>query len=84
MPTLAGIVSLTIPAGTRSGTRLRLKGKGLPASPAGDQIVVVQIMVPETLDESGIAALRDLEAAWGFNPRSHFASASTQEPKSAT
>jgi len=37
VPTLSGAVSLKIPPSTKSGKRLRIKGRGLPAKPAGDQ-----------------------------------------------
>ena len=39
VPTLAGEVDLKIPPGSRTGTKLRLKGRGLPGTPAGDQFV---------------------------------------------
>jgi len=67
VPTLDGKVSLKIPAGTKSGTKLRLKGRGLAVKPAGDQIVVVQIALPDVVSESDRAALVALEAGW--NPR---------------
>lgn len=72
VPTLSGTVSLKIPAGTRSGKRLRVKGKGLPASPAGDQFVTVQVAVPGAIDADTIAKLRAIENDWDFNPRAHF------------
>jgi len=53
-PTPDGPVSLTIPAGTSSGAKLRLKGKGLPAhgnQPQGDILAVVKITVPKTLTD---------------------------------
>jgi molecular chaperone DnaJ len=54
VPTVDGMVSMDIPAGTRSGTRMRLRGKGVPLSAAvrkrgktrGDQIVTVVIETP--------------------------------------
>ena len=51
--TLDGETSIQLPAGTRSGQKLRLKGKGVPASarrPAGDLYAVVQIVPPKVLD----------------------------------
>jgi curved DNA-binding protein len=45
----AGSYMLRIPAGTKSGGRLRLRGKGLPAAggqPAGDLIADVQVVLP--------------------------------------
>lgn len=39
VPTLSGEVDLRIPKGSQAGQQLRLKGKGLPGNPAGDQLV---------------------------------------------
>jgi len=53
VPTLDGEATVQLPAGTRSGQKLRLRGKGVPASgprPAGDLYAVVQIAPPRTLD----------------------------------
>jgi curved DNA-binding protein len=46
VPTLGGTVDLTIPAGAQTGQRLRLRGRGMPGSPAGDQLVNLKILVP--------------------------------------
>ncbi len=52
VPTVDGTVSLSIPKGSSSGRRLRLKGKGITASgKTGDQYVTVQIMVPASPDK---------------------------------
>ena len=45
---LGGSSPVTIPAGTSSGTRLRLKGKG---ANGGDAFAVVKIVVPKKLDD---------------------------------
>ncbi len=64
IPTLEGRVTLSVPPGTDSGTRLRLRGKGVPrpaGGPAGDLYAVVQIRVPRGLDEDareGVEGLR--------------------------
>jgi len=58
VPTLEGRATVSIPAGTDSGRKLRLRGKGVPdpsGAPAGDLYVVVQIRVPKQLDEAGLA-----------------------------
>lgn len=47
VPTLAGSVSLTIPTGSTSGSKLRLKGRGLGVNPTGDLIVNLLVMEPE-------------------------------------
>ncbi len=52
VPTLDGPVRLRIPPGTQSGTVFTLKGRGVPAGggrKAGDQRVVVRVVVPERL-----------------------------------
>jgi curved DNA-binding protein len=62
VPTLDGPVTLTIPAGTSSGQRLRLKGKGLKE---GDLFARVMIAVPKTLSDAQREAyenLRDVES----------------------
>ena len=46
VPTLGGKVDLKIPAGSQSGRKMRLKGRGLPGKPPGDQIVTVKIETP--------------------------------------
>jgi molecular chaperone DnaJ len=63
VPTLDGRATLTIPPGTHSGTRLRLRGKGIAArdGSAGDLLVRVQIRVPRDLDAEAKAAIETLE-----------------------
>jgi len=46
VPTLGGDVELKIPAGSDSGKRMRLRGRGMPGPIAGDQIVTLQIHAP--------------------------------------
>ncbi|WP_145273055.1 DnaJ C-terminal domain-containing protein [Tautonia plasticadhaerens] len=53
-PTLAGMKTLTIPAGSSTGQKLRLKGQGVPArgeAPAGDLFAVLKVVVPKSVDE---------------------------------
>lgn len=70
VPTLGGNVELRIPAGSRSGRKLRLKGRGMPAKPAGDQIVTLLIQVPPADSDKAKAAYQKFEKAFaGFDPR---------------
>jgi curved DNA-binding protein len=46
VPTLGGAVEMKLPAGARSGQRLRLRGRGLPGPSAGDQYVTLEIVLP--------------------------------------
>lgn len=72
VPTLAGKVNLKIPAGATGGQKLRLKGKGLPGKPAGDQIVVLQVAMPKGHSEKAEQLYQQLaEEEREFNPRSH-------------
>lgn len=53
VPTLDRTVSLTIPPGSHSGQRLRLKGKGLPlrSGGRGDQYVRIQVDIPREIND---------------------------------
>ncbi|MGB4857754.1 MAG: J domain-containing protein [Dokdonella sp.] len=46
VPTMSGDVELKIPAGSDSGRKLRLRGRGWPGATKGDQIVAVDIRIP--------------------------------------
>ena len=70
VPTLAGAVDLRVPAGTSSGKRLRLRGRGIPGSPPGDQFVIVDVQAPEPkTDAQREAYARLAEAFPEFAPR---------------
>lgn len=47
VPTLGGDVELKIPPMSESGRKLRLRGRGLPGMPPGDQIVELEILSPK-------------------------------------
>jgi curved DNA-binding protein len=68
-PTPGGNVELKIPAGSHAGTKLRLKGRGIPAAQPGDFFVVLQIALPPANSEKAKAAYAALAAAGAFNPR---------------
>jgi len=46
VPTLGGTVEMKLPAGARGGQKLRLRGRGLPGHPPGDQFVELEIVLP--------------------------------------
>jgi curved DNA-binding protein len=48
---------------------LRLKGRGIPASPPGDLYVVLQLALPPAADDKAKAAYQAFAAALPFNPR---------------
>ncbi|HEX4984751.1 MAG TPA: DnaJ C-terminal domain-containing protein [Burkholderiales bacterium] len=75
VPTLAGPVRLKIPAGTGTGQKLRLAGRGLPhrKEGQGDLFAIVQVVVPPVPGEREKALFQELAGASHFNPREAFA-----------
>ncbi len=65
VPTLAGTVKLRIPAGSDRGKRLRLRGRGLPGDPAGDQYVLIEIRAPLPHSEAQRLAYAELARSFG-------------------
>lgn len=70
-PTLGGAVDLKVPAGSSTGKSLRLKGRGLPGKPPGDQYVELEIVVPPNSSERERALYEQLEQEQSFNPRAN-------------
>jgi len=68
-PTPLGPVDLKIPPGSHAGTKLRLKTRGIPATPPGDLYVVLDIALPPADDERSKAAYQAMASALAFNPR---------------
>ena len=71
VPTLNGPVNIKIPAGTHSGQKLRVRGRGLTerGGSSGDLIVVTQIEVPSSVTESQRKLWEQLARESDFNPR---------------
>jgi curved DNA-binding protein len=69
VPTLGGTVELSIPAGSQTGQKLRLKGRGLPDKPAGDQYVLLKIYIPEPKNEQQKQLYRQMAEQMQFDPR---------------
>ena len=68
-PTPAGTVELKIPPGSKSGTRLRLKGRGIPGNPPGDLYAVLQIVLPPADNDKARALYRRMQEELSFDPR---------------
>lgn len=69
VPTLGGKVAMKIPKGSQAGDRLRLKGRGLPGKPPGDQYVVLRIVTPPAATKAAEAAYQKMAQDLPFNPR---------------
>lgn len=73
IPTPRGMRTLTIPPGTSSGTRLRMRGEGLPnprTKTPGHLYVRPRITLPKELDDEARAVLQSLPDAFREKPRS--------------
>ncbi len=68
-PTPNGPVDLKIPPGTRSGQKLRLKGRGIPGKPPGDIYVIPQIVLPPANTATAKALYEKMKQELAFNPR---------------
>ncbi|MBE7638400.1 DnaJ domain-containing protein [Sneathiella sp. P13V-1] len=76
VPTVDGAVNMKIPAGSNTGTTLRMKGKGIAGKSAddrGDQMVKLKVVLPENQDEE----LHDWVSNWSkdhqYDARAKFA-----------
>jgi len=72
VPTLDGSVTVRIPPGMAPGKTLRVRGRGMPkAGGAGDLLVTVDVVVPQSLSDEQRQALQALAATESANPRAH-------------
>lgn len=69
-PTPTGWVELNIPPNSPPGRKLRLKGRGLPASTPGDFYFVLQLSTPPGDSDAARSFYRDMATRFkGFDPR---------------
>ncbi len=64
IPTVDGMVSLTLPKGVQSGQQMKLKGKGVPhlgGGGVGDHYVTIKVVTPTGLNERGKELLLELD-----------------------
>ena len=69
VPTLGGDVELRIPAGSDGGRKMRLRGRGWPGQPPGDQIVTLEIRVPPASNDEQRALYEQMAQSFDFDPR---------------
>ncbi len=69
--TLDGDVNITVPPGVQTGSRLRLRGKGLPrkGETKGDMLIELKVEMPKTLTEEERSLFEQLKNVSRFNPR---------------
>lgn len=71
VPTIDGLVKVSVPNGVRSGQRLRLANKGYfdKSGNRGDQLVEIQIFTPKEITEQEKELYEKLRELEEFNPR---------------
>ena len=69
VPTPDGTVEMNVPAGSQTGRKLRLRGRGIPGSTPGDFYVMLEVVLPPAGDDKARAAYRQLARDLAFDPR---------------
>lgn len=72
VPTLHGKVKLKVPAGTQTGTKFRLRGKGIPnvrGRGTGDQHIIVKVITPTKLTEKQKQLLQEFAETGGSHDK---------------
>jgi curved DNA-binding protein len=69
VPTLGGKVEMHIPEGSQSGRKLRLKGRGLPGNPGGNQYVILRIETPPADSDRARKLYQKMAEEMPYNPR---------------
>jgi curved DNA-binding protein len=69
VPTLGGQVEMHIPPGAQSGQRLRLRGRGLPGQPPGDEYVQLKVILPPANSPQAKALYEEMRTKLNFDPR---------------
>jgi curved DNA-binding protein len=69
VPTLGGAVEMRVPAGAQSGQKLRLRGRGLPGNPAGDEFVQLKVVLPPADSPQAKALYEQMQREMPFDAR---------------
>jgi curved DNA-binding protein len=69
VPTLGGKIELKIPSNSQGGQKLRLKDRGLPGKPPGNQYILLKIVTPAATTPQAKALYQEMAANLPFNPR---------------
>ncbi len=69
VPTLGGPVDMRIRAGVQSGDKLRLRARGLPGQPQGDQYVLLKVVLPSADNPEARTLYEEMQRKLAFDPR---------------
>jgi curved DNA-binding protein len=68
-PTPAGKIDLKIPANSKSNSKLRINGRGIPGKPCGDLFAFLKIVLPDGNSEKAKKLYKKMAKELAFNPR---------------
>lgn len=69
VPTPGGTLEVSIPAGSKNGRKLRLRGRGIPGDPPGDLYLVLDLVLPPADTDAARQAYKAMADQLSFNPR---------------
>ena len=69
VPTPSGAVEVTVPPGSQSGRKLRLKGRGIPGAHPGDLYLILDVVLPPANNERARELYQTMARELAFNPR---------------
>lgn len=67
--TPSGKVNVTVPAGSQSGRKLRLRGRGIPGKEAGDLYLLLEVVLPPAATDKQRELYQTMAREMAFNPR---------------
>jgi len=68
-PIPSGVVKVKVPAGSQSGRRLRLKGRGIPGPEPGDLYVELEVVLPPADSDKARELYETMALELAFDPR---------------
>ena len=69
VPTPSGTVEVSVPAGSQTGRKLRLKGRGIPAATPGDLYLILEVVLPPANTARAKELYEQMAREMSFNPR---------------
>ena len=67
--TPSGKVTVTVPAGSQTGRKLRLRGRGIPGKEAGDLYLLLEVALPPANTDKARELYQTMARELAFNPR---------------
>jgi curved DNA-binding protein len=71
VPTPSGTVEVSVPAGSQTGRKLRLKGRGIPAATPGDLYLILEVVLPPANTPRAKEFYEQMAREMSFNPRAN-------------